>query len=123
MGYRSEVRIATTKEGYDLMCDFVDAHTKEGEAQLIGRDVKPEIFEKHGGDVAFGWKCIKWYEEECVDVKNIVDALDALGCDEVPYRLVRVGEDWDDIEVEGSDVDLSIGVYPVTGIETVKWEV
>lgn len=29
MGYRSEVRIATTREGYDLMCDKVDSVSAE----------------------------------------------------------------------------------------------
>lgn len=121
MGYRSKLRIVTTKEGYDLMRDFVDAHTEEGRYRLLGREHEPENFEEHRGCVVFGWNEISWFEEY-EDVKNVIDALDALGCDDVPYRMVRVGEDWDDIEVDGANSDLPIGVYPVTGIEIVKWE-
>ena len=121
MGYRSKVRIVTTKEGYDLMRDFVDAHTEEGEPRLIGRDVEPEIFDEHLGSVVFGWNDVNWYVE-VREVRCVEDALLRL-CDEcIPYCKVRVGADWDDIEVDGENCDLPIGVYPVTGIEIVKWE-
>lgn len=121
MSYSSKVRIVTTKEGYERMCEYVDTHTKEGRAQLLGRGREPGNFEEHRGCVVFGWDDISWYEEY-EDVRNIVDALATLGCDDVPYCMVRVGEDWDDIEVDGANCNLPIGVYPVTGIKTVKWE-
>lgn len=123
MGYRSKVRIATTKEGYDRMCEYVDAHTGEGKYRLLGSEREPENFEEHRGCVVFGWDEIKWHEE-WEDVKNVIDALDALGCDDVPYRMVRVGEDWDDVEVnDGDDYGaLNIGIAPCTDIETNMWE-
>lgn len=121
MGYRSKVRIATTKEGYERLCDFVDAHTGEGRRRLLGRGLEPENYEEHRGCVVFGWNEISWGEEE---FDNIIAALEAFGCDGVPYRMVRVGEDWDDLEVNDGDSAgaLNIGIAPCTDIETNMWE-
>ena len=121
MGYKSKVRIATTRMGYDRVCDYVDGHTIEGWPSLLGREREPECFEEHGNCVAFGWNDIKW-DDSFPDVRNVMDALDALGCEDIPYRLVRVGEDWDDVEVVGQDVELCLDVYPITDIETVRGE-
>ena len=119
----SKVRIATTSTGYERMCEYADTHTKEGRAQLLGCGRAPGNFEEHRGCVVFGWDDISWYEEY-EDVKNVIDALDALGCDDVPYRMVRVGEDWDDVEVKDGDYygALNIGIAPCTDIETNMWE-
>ena len=62
MGYRSEVRIATTREGYDLMCDKVDSVSAERTSYpLMGSDRQPEFFDEESGTVVFGWDSIKWY--------------------------------------------------------------
>ena len=46
MGYRSEVKIATTREGYDQMCERVDALSEgSGTSPLMGSCRKPDFFE------------------------------------------------------------------------------
>lgn len=45
MGYRSEVRIATTREGYDLMCDRVDLISEGIDSYpLMGSERQPDFF-------------------------------------------------------------------------------
>ena len=63
MGYRSEVKIATTREGYDQMCERVDALSEGlGTSPLMGSCRQPDFFEESDGCVVFGWDYIKWYE-------------------------------------------------------------
>lgn len=76
MGYRSEVKIATTREGYDQMCERVDALSEGlGTSPLMGSCRQPDFFEESDGCVVFGWDYIKWYEGLLADVDNVADAL------------------------------------------------
>ena len=80
MGYRSEVKIATTREGYDQMCERVDALSEGlGTSPLMGSCRKPDFFEESDGCVVFGWDYIKWYEGLLADVSNVADALSEIG--------------------------------------------
>lgn len=61
MGYRSEVKIVTTREGYDQMCERVDTLSEGlGTSPLMGSCRKPDFFEESDGCVVFGWDYIKW---------------------------------------------------------------
>lgn len=76
MGYRSEVKIVTTREGYDQMCERVDTLSEGlGTSPLMGSCRKPDFFEESDGCVVFGWDYIKWYEGLFADVSNVADAL------------------------------------------------
>lgn len=120
MGYRSDVRIATTREGYDMMCDAVDDMGGERKCHpLLGSKQVPDFFTEHDGCVAFGWDSIKWYEGFYADVDNVMRALGKLSGSGVPYEFCRAGESYDDIEFEshnGNEV-LSMHVYPNVAIE------
>ena len=120
MGYRSEVRIATTREGYDLMCEKVDS-LSDGldRCPLMGTEQEPEFFDENDGCVVFGWDNVRWYEGMLVDVTNIVKALAELAAQEIPHEFCRIGETWDDIEfaTSGENEDLSLHVEPVVYID------
>lgn len=119
MGYRSEVRIATTREGYDLMCEKVDFLSKGLDGYpLMGTGREPEFFDENDGCVVFGWDNIKWYEGTLVDVTNVTVALSELADREIPHEFCRIGETWDDIEfrASGDNEELSLHVEPVTYI-------
>lgn len=120
MGYRSSVRIATTPEGYERICIFVDAISQDRSCQLIGKDVKPEYLEATDDGVVFGWDFIKWYELGISSVNDIVHALGDLEGDEIPYEFVRVGESWDDIdyEIHDANFELALHIEPETYIST-----
>lgn len=121
MGYRSEVRIATTREGYDAICDCVDRLSAgQREYQLVGRNIQPEHFEEFGGCVVFGWSFIKWYVGDLADVTNVAKALSEIGALGIPYEFCRVGENRDDIEFENCDDDerLALHICPESYIST-----
>lgn len=93
MGYRSEVKIATTCEGYDQMCKRVDALSEgSGTSPLMGSRRKPDFFEESDGCVVFGWDYIKWYEGLLADVDNVADALNEINECGLPYEFCRIGE-------------------------------
>lgn len=60
MGYRSEVKIATTREGYDALLEIMDLKNESVSVEypLIGSDVKPGYLEEEGGTVVFGWDAV-----------------------------------------------------------------
>ncbi len=120
MGYRSEVRIATTREGYDLMCDRVDFISEGLDGYpLMSSERQPDFFDEEDGCVVFGWDDIKWYVGLLCDVSNVVEALGELDEQEIPYEFCRIGEGWDDVEfrTNGDNEDLSIHVEPSVAIE------
>ena len=103
MGYRSEVKIVTTREGYDQMCERVDTLSEGlGTSPLMGSCRKPDFFEESDGCVVFGWDYIKWYEGLFADVSNVADALSEIDECGLPYEFCRIGESWDDIEFRTS---------------------
>ena len=122
MGYRSEVKIATTREGYDQMCERVDALSEgSGTSPLMGSRRKPDFFEESDGCVVFGWDYIKWYEGLLADVDNVADALNEINECGLPYEFCRIGESWDDIEFRAScnNEELAVHVEPSVAIEIV----
>lgn len=119
MGYRSDVRIATSREGYERICRRVDELSAgRNTYPLIGTKRIPEFYEEQGGSVAFGWDWIKWYEGMYVDVTNVMTALAEIEEACLPYEFCRVGEEYDDIEFycRNGNEALALHVCPDTTI-------
>ena len=122
MGYRSDVRSATTREGYERICRCVDELAQDSEIeQLIGTKVSPHHFEEYAGSVVFGWDFVKWYVGVLDDVTNVTKALSELATHGIPYEFCRIGESWDDIEFRTScnNEELAVHVEPSVAIEIV----
>lgn len=120
MGYRSEVRIATTREAYDLMCEKVDFLSEGlGSYPLMGAQVQTDFFDEKDNCVVFGWDGIKWNESLFTDVRNVLEALDEIAEGEHPYEFCRIGEDWDDIEhrTSGENEELALHIEPSVAID------
>ena len=120
MGYRSDVRIATTRDGYDLMCDRIDFISSGlNSLPLMGSNRRPGFFKEEGGCVVFGWDGIDWCVGLFCDVTNVEEALGELDEQGIPYEFCRIGEGWDDVEfrTNGDNEDLSIHVEPSVAIE------
>lgn len=120
MGYRSEVRIATAREGYDLMCDRIDFISSGLNSHpLMGSERRPDFFKEESGCVVFGWDNIDWCVGLFCDVTNVVEALGELDEQEIPYEFYSVGDGRGDIEfcTFGHNEDLSIHVEPSVVIE------
>lgn len=120
MGYRSDVRIATTHEGYERVCKRVD-ELSEGRNTypLIGTKRIPVFFEEQDGSVVFGWDWVKWYDGMYADVTNVTTALAEIESAGVPYEFCRVGEEYDDIEFycRNDNEVLALHVCPDTTID------
>lgn len=107
MGYRSDIRIVTSKKGYEVLREFVKKYLEEKDLDtkeynlLECLEVKAEDKEQ----IYFGWNSIKWYDgcEGYEDVDAIVQGIDHLGENEYSYRYMIIGESYDDIEEQYYD--------------------
>jgi hypothetical protein len=106
MGYRSDVRIRTTKEGYEIMKEEIDKYLNEKVEDNL--DYTPENLVKHtdnidddGEVVTMDWNYVKWYDffPEIMAVSN---ALGILQEKDIDFQFMRIGEDLDDIEEKWS---------------------
>lgn len=125
MGYRSEVKIATTRAGYDALLTIMDLKNRSGDVEypLIGSDIDPGYFEEEGGCVVFGWDSIKWYDGLYRSVDDVILALDEISAKEHPFEFCRIGESWDDIEFRTANENesLALHVEPSVAIEVIGY--
>jgi len=93
MGYRSDVAIAMRKEDYELLKEF----DKENENL---RDLLAVATVREKGEaVSLYWEWLKWYDSFS-EVEAIEEFLGKLSDEDKPYKFIRIGEEWDDIEKE-----------------------
>lgn len=109
MGYRSDVRIITSKEGFEKLKEFVKNYLKEHNEEynlLEECDIKKQGKEQY----YFGWNYLKWYDGY-VDVDSIMQGLKYLEENEYSYRYMRIGESYEDIEEQSYDGDKDKNIY------------
>ena len=102
MGYRSDIRIVTSKDGFEKLKEFVTNYLKEHNEDynlLENCDIKQE----GKNQFYFGWNSVKWYENDYEDVDAIMEGLNYLGENEYSYRYSRIGESYDDYEEQYYD--------------------
>lgn len=99
MGYRSDVRLITTEEGWQKLKSFASNYLLEKtgtDKYNYLLDEYIDIFEVDGNSVVFvGWNDIKWYES-MEDVDAVMKGLEYLEELDIPYRYARLGEDYTD---------------------------
>ena len=93
MSYRSDVAIAMRKEDYELLKEF-DKENKN----LIDLLDSATIREKAGA-VSLYWEWLKWYDSFS-EVEAIEEFLGKLSDEDKPYKFIRIGEDYEDMDVE-----------------------
>lgn len=106
MGYRSEVGLALTKNGVEIL-------QRRLASPEIGQEARQRIEEffhyaekhardKENGHEAWYWDYPKWYTDAPVDFPE-VDFIEQLMAEleDEDFRFLRVGEDYDDTEVRG----------------------
>lgn len=105
MGYRSDVRIRTTKKGLEIMEKSIEKYImgnvkeeklKDYDYNLLNLAEKTETEES----ITLDWKSVKWYKgiEGYEDVDAIMYSLDILSMKNIDYQYVKIGEELDDIE-------------------------
>ena len=101
MGYRSDVRIITSKKGYDELKKFNDEYLDKNKningfkeySLLDNLTFKAET----DNSVYIGWEWVKWYEGYN-SVDAIMEGLNHLENNNYSYRYARIGENISDIE-------------------------
>jgi hypothetical protein len=91
MGYRSDVYIKTTKEGYKALRKNVKELNEEGYKLFI----HPDKLLWNKTNIIMEWDNIKWYDW-FPDVKAIEDAV--TGLDNHPVHFIRICEEVNDVE-------------------------
>ena len=98
MGYRSDVRIVTSKKGYKVLDDYVKKYLRDHDKNRNWNLMKrPNIKKETPYTTYIGWDCLKWYEfSDYEDVNAIMTGLDYLKENVYSYRYSRLGENYDD---------------------------
>lgn len=109
MGYRSEIRIITSKEGYEKLNEFVEQYLKDTEEDNLLKECDIKNIGKE--QCYFGWNDIKWRENDFKDVDAIMEGLNHLGENEYSYRYMRIGENYEDIEEQFYDGEKDEDIY------------
>lgn len=111
MGYRSNIRVMTNLEGFELMQEMAwDIAMGEEIADnmvlfpVIGQDPDNffDYYDAQEDYLCFGVDWVKWYDDY-EDVALFMDVLEKADEKGVKWQFMRVGEDTDDIEMLSSD--------------------
>lgn len=108
MGYRSDVKIITTKEGWDMLDKAVKAASDITDDEIKWYLTRNDHCKRicNGKYMLGEWEDIKWYDWGCEDVSTFMKTLGQLDESHIPYNFIRVGEDYEDIEMrEGEEYD------------------
>ena len=103
MGYRSDVGLALTQPAVHTLHQKLNALDKNSEAFSVVSDflvyADKHLEDADSGAEVYLWEGIKWYEEFS-DVGFIENLLTEL--DWSDFLFIRIGEDWNDIDVRGN---------------------
>lgn len=99
MGYRSDVRIMTSKKGFEKLKEYTDKYLQDKDYKYRNLLDECDISEETKYAKYIGWNNIKWYEYSgYTDVDAIMNGLDYLKNEDYSYRYARIGESYDDYE-------------------------
>lgn len=112
MGYRSDVRIVTSKKGFEKLSEFVINSLKEQKINVKEYNLLEDLDIKVEGkeQIYLGWNYLKWYDGY-PEVDAIMEGLNYLSENEYSYRYMIIGESYDDIEEQSYDGEKDKDVY------------
>lgn len=102
MSYRSDVRISTTKKGYNELRKFVlnylHNNKREDGTEYPNLLENVDILKENNRQVYLGWNYCKWYEGDFGDVVAIMLGLDHLEEKDFSFSYARMGEEYGDYD-------------------------
>lgn len=101
MGYRSDIRITTTEEGFNNLNNIINSYLNDNNLGLGNNLLNTLDINKHKSrrQRYFGWNNIVWYSHlHYIYVDVILMGLKELKKENIPYRFTRIGEDIGDNE-------------------------
>lgn len=97
MGYRSDVRIITSKKGFNELNKYVKDYLSKLDHDEYNLLDNLKFKAENDYSVYFGWNWVKWYSSyESVDA--IESGLQHLKDKDMSFRFARIGESYDDYE-------------------------
>lgn len=119
MGYRSDVRIITSKKGFKELKKYYDNYLKQHNFEYTGLLDSIEINKETKDIKYFGWDYVKWYDyiNGYDDVTAIMEGLNHLRNEGYAFRYARIGEKYDDY---GEDLNDSITDIDLPYIQMIR---
>lgn len=96
MDYKSEIVFKTTEEGFRVFKEFNDSITDASARPLSDMNIS----RTKSGFVKITHDDIEWsgaYLRRVLNFKRGIRTLETAG---IPYKFIRIGEDYDDIEIQ-----------------------
>ena len=120
MGYRSQVYLKTTTEGWLVLKRFNDIIIEEVDKPLFSAIVN----KTPAGFYRITFEDIKWYDSYA-QIRNFNEAIKMFDTQDIPYSFIRLGEDTGDIEHNCNwtdDIPDEISSFePVVDINDENW--
>lgn len=93
MGYRSQIYLKTTTEGWLIMRKFNDSIERWDDKPLAYATVQ----RTEKGNYKITYEDLKWYDsyEQVINFNKVLDIYEE---QDIPYSFIRLGEDTEDIE-------------------------
>lgn len=125
MGYFSDVGLVLTRHGVAVLHKRLKTTclplSVKGDIRDLLRTADEHHKDKNTGSEVWRWNCIKWYDSEPYffeEIKFIADTIQSLPNED--YRFIRIGENYEDIEVNGSfwdnpfsfDIERTLSITP-----------
>ena len=97
MSYRSDVRIITSKKGFNELNKYVKDYLSKLDFDEYNLLDNLKFKAENDYSVYFGWNWVKWYSSyESVDA--VESGLQHLKDKDMSFRFARIGESYDDYE-------------------------
>lgn len=96
MSYLSDVKLVTTPEGWQSIVETV-RQAMPDEWENIVSDTFTAII-CGGKYVLYENYNVKWYEDDFPEVKAFMEGVRGLEEKDIPYKYMRVGEDYGDVD-------------------------
>lgn len=104
MGYCSDVRIVMKKKDYPKFNKYVEDYIAEKQAKFnLMKHI--DIKEEGTQTIYIGWNYLKWYKEY-PEVQAVHEALNKFNDEGLSFTFARMGEDYEDFEVDNNNYDL-----------------
>lgn len=103
MGYRSDVRIIVSKEGYKELNDYVNKYLKNKNFPYQENIfLHPDVKLLGDDSIYLGWNYLKWYNGYH-EIDAVMNGLEHLKKKDLSYIYARIGEDFTDFEEDNYD--------------------
>ena len=118
MGYRSEVAIAMSDEAFQCMFSVLEQQPIDTRLEVadLFDSADSSTIDVEGPGVVFQWDGIKWYTDWYEDITFVEKTLFQFFELHYPedYRFIRIGENYDDIEMAGINDEAKFPALYVT---------